>query len=110
VEGTIRLSITQENSQIHIKLSDDGRGLDFQKIREKALKQKLLRGENADDKNQLIQALFSPGFSTAESTGLHAGRGIGLSLVRNRIKQLHGTIKLSSEPGNGTVFHLYIPA
>jgi len=108
-EGIIRLSITHEDNQIYIKLSDDGRGLDFQKIREKALKQKIIRKENADDKNYLIQAIFSPGFSTAESADLHAGRGIGLNLVRDRLKQLHGTIKLSSEPGKGTVFHLHIP-
>jgi two-component system chemotaxis sensor kinase CheA len=107
--GLIRLSVIRENNQIHLKLSDDGRGLDFEKIREKALKQNILRKENANDKNLLIQALFSPGFSTAESADLHAGRGIGLNLVRERIKQLHGTIKVSSEAGKGTVFHLFIP-
>jgi len=108
-QGIIKLSIAREDNQIHIKLSDDGRGLDFKKIQEKALAQKLIRKEDANNKNMLLQALFSPGFSTADSTDLHAGRGIGLNLVRDRLKHLRGTIKLSSEPGKGTTFHLYIP-
>jgi len=108
-QGIIKLSIAREDNQIHVKLSDDGRGLDFKKIQEKALAQKLIRKEDANNKNLLLQALFSPGFSTADSTDLHAGRGIGLNLVRDRLKHLRGTIKLSSEPGKGTTFHLYIP-
>jgi two-component system chemotaxis sensor kinase CheA len=108
-EGTIRLAITRENNQIHIELSDDGRGLNFQEIREKALNLKLLRKEDSNDKGQLLKVLFSPGFSTAGSADVHAGRGIGLNLVRDRLKELGGTIKLSSEPGKGICFHLYIP-
>jgi len=108
-EGAIRLAITKEDNSIHINLSDDGKGLDFEKIREKALAQNLIRREDADNKNKLLQALFSPGFSTAETTDVHAGRGMGLNLVRDRLKHLRGTIKLSSEPGKGTTFNLYIP-
>ncbi|MDR2662650.1 MAG: hypothetical protein LBC31_06595 [Treponema sp.] len=109
-EGAIALSITRDKDSIHLKLSDDGRGLDFDKIREKALKLNLLpKKEDADNKNQLLQVIFSPGFSTADSADLHAGRGIGLNLVRDRIRDLHGSIKLSSEPGRGTVFNIFIP-
>jgi chemotaxis protein histidine kinase CheA len=108
-QGTIRLSITRENSHIRIKLSDDGKGLDFGKIREKALNQKLLSTEKANNKNQLFKVIFFPGFSTADSTDLYAGRGIGLNLVRERIKSLQGSIKLSNEPGKGATFNLLIP-
>jgi two-component system chemotaxis sensor kinase CheA len=109
-EGSIRLSIKQEDGRIHVKLSDDGKGLDFNKIREKALDLKLFKTkEEADDKNQLLQVIFTPGFSTAGKADVHAGRGVGLNLVRERIRDLHGSIKLSSEPGRGTVFHLFIP-
>jgi len=108
-EGIIRLGIAREENQIHVKLSDDGRGIDFEKIKEKALAEKLIRKEDADSKNHLLQVLFSAGFSTAETTDVHAGRGIGLNLVRERLKHLHGTVKLSSEPGKGTTFHLLIP-
>ncbi|MDR2211350.1 MAG: hypothetical protein LBO65_07825 [Spirochaetaceae bacterium] len=108
--GTIRLSITGENGLIHLKLSDDGRGLDFSKIRKKAQSLKLLpAGGTGDDTNQLLQVIFSPGFSTADKADVHAGRGIGLNLVRERIRELQGSIKLSSEPGKGTAFNIFIP-
>jgi two-component system chemotaxis sensor kinase CheA len=109
-EGVIRLLIRRQNNQIHIRLSDDGKGLDFGKIREKALGQKLVRDEKeADDKNLLSKLIFSSGFSTAEQADMYAGRGIGLNLVRERIRDLRGSIKLSSEPGKGTVFNIFIP-
>jgi two-component system chemotaxis sensor kinase CheA len=109
-EGAVTLSITRDKNTIHLKLSDDGRGLDFDKIRKKALELNLLQKEaGASDKNQLLQVIFAPGFSTADSADVHAGRGIGLNLVRDRIRNLHGSIKLSSEPGRGTVFNIFIP-
>jgi two-component system chemotaxis sensor kinase CheA len=109
-QGAIALSITRSKDKINLKLSDDGRGLDFARIREKALEMNLLPAEeNGDNKNQLLQVIFSPGFSTAGSADVHAGRGIGLNLVRERIRDLHGSIKLSSEPGRGTVFTISIP-
>jgi two-component system chemotaxis sensor kinase CheA len=109
-EGLIRLFIKYGNNQIHIRLADDGRGLDFEKIRKKAENLRLLgRSEEAEDKNQLLRVIFSPGFSTVEEADAHAGRGIGLNLVRERVRELRGSIKLQSEPGKGTVFNIYIP-
>ncbi|MDR2470485.1 MAG: hypothetical protein LBD09_00025 [Treponema sp.] len=108
-QGTIRLSIKYDGSKVHIKLSDDGRGLNFDKIREKALGLKILKPEDAGDRNHLLQAIFAPGFSTADAADMHAGRGIGLNLVRERIKDLRGSIKLQTEPGKGTVFNVFIP-
>jgi chemotaxis protein histidine kinase CheA len=108
-QGNIRLSITKEDDQIHMKLSDNGRGLNFDKIREKALNLKLISKEDAEHKKNLLQVIFSPGFSTADTTDLNAGRGIGLNLVRERLKELHGSIKISSEPGKFTCFDLFIP-
>ncbi|MDR2758621.1 MAG: hypothetical protein LBB78_04520 [Spirochaetaceae bacterium] len=108
--GLIRLFINYKDNQIHIKLSDDGKGLDFKKIREKAERLHLLKHpEDAADKNQLLKVIFSPGFSTAEEADVHAGRGIGLNLVRERIRELRGSIKLQTEPGKGTIFNIYIP-
>ena len=108
-EGLIRLSVKYGDGRIHLKLSDDGRGLNFDRIREKALALNLIRQADADNRNHLLQAIFSPGFSTAETADMHAGRGIGLNLVRERIKDLHGSIKLQTEPGKGTVFNIFIP-
>jgi two-component system chemotaxis sensor kinase CheA len=109
-EGVVKLSIRRQDDRILIKLGDDGKGLDFAKIREKALDQRLVKDKKeADDKTLLSKLIFSPGFSTAEQADLQAGRGIGLNLVRERIRDLRGSIKLFSEPGKGTVFTILIP-
>jgi two-component system chemotaxis sensor kinase CheA len=108
-QGKIRLSITRKNGLIHLKLSDDGSGLDFEKIRKRALSLDLISKEEANDKNKLLKVIFSSGFSTAETADLHAGRGIGLNLVRERLGELNGSVKISSKPGKGTTFNLFIP-
>jgi two-component system chemotaxis sensor kinase CheA len=108
--GQIHLSIAVEGDKIHIILTDDGQGLDFNQIREKAKVLNLLTDSpDTADTKQLVQAIFIPGFSTAEDTGLHAGRGIGLSLVRDRLYAINGSVKLHTEEGKGTIFHIFIP-
>ena len=109
--GTIKLSIkvTPDKKQIQIRLSDDGNGLDYKKIGERAVARKLIKKEDIDNKDLLIKVIFAPGFSTAETEGVHAGRGIGLNLVRDRIKEINGAIKLKSEDGKGILFYITIP-
>jgi len=109
--GIIRLSIkmTDDHKQINIKLNDDGSGLDYKKISEKALENKIIRKEDADNKDILMKAIFAPGFSTADTEGVHGGRGIGLNLVRDRVKEVNGTIKLRSEVDKGIMFFVSIP-
>ncbi len=109
--GMISLSIALADGKVVIQLSDDGGGLQFERIREKAVAQGLLTADTpVTDRNALLQVLFAPGFSTASGADMHAGRGIGLNLVRDRIKEAKGTIKLQSEEDKGTVFKIYIPA
>ncbi|MDR1419525.1 MAG: hypothetical protein LBI86_04060 [Treponema sp.] len=109
-EGSIRLSIKYKDSKIYIRLADDGRGLDFGKIRQKAQSLNMIKDTDKPlSNNRLLQMIFAPGFSTAEEADLHAGRGIGLNLVKERIGDLHGSIKLQTEPGRGTVFNIFIP-
>jgi two-component system chemotaxis sensor kinase CheA len=109
--GTIYLAINMEAGKIHLILQDDGRGINFDKIRQKALKSGLIRSRaQAADKGFLVRLIFSPEFTTAENEGIHAGRGIGLSLVRDRIHGVRGSIKVQTQPGKGTVFHVYIPS
>jgi len=107
--GIIRLSIKVEDKTIHVKLMDDGRGLDFDKISKKALSLKMIKPEEANSKGALLNAIFSPGFSTADNEGVHAGRGIGLNLVRDRVRDAKGTIKLQTEKDKGTVFNVFFP-
>jgi two-component system chemotaxis sensor kinase CheA len=108
--GIIKVSIKLVNNIIHIELRDDGRGLDYKKISEKAIRNNIIKEEDANNKDMLIKAIFAPGFSTADSEGMHAGRGIGLNLVHDRIREVNGIIKLRSEANKGTAFLINIPA
>jgi len=109
--GIIKLSIkmTEDHKNIQIKLTDDGKGLDYKKISERALAKKLIKPEDAKNPDILSKVIFLPGFSTADTETVHGGRGIGLNLVRDRIKEVKGGIKLKSEPGKGTLFFISIP-
>jgi two-component system chemotaxis sensor kinase CheA len=107
--GFIRLSIKLNGGNIHVRMGDDGRGLDYGKIAAKALRLNLIRKEDMKNRNVLLKAIFSPGFSTAETEGFHAGRGIGLSLVQNRIREAKGSIKVQTESGKGTIFNIFFP-
>ena len=109
VQGTIHLSITLDDDKIHMRLKDDGKGLDFDKIKKRALEMKLLSEDEAGSKTQLLRALFMPGFSTADNVSVHAGRGVGLSLVQDRLREVKGSIKVNTEKGKGTTFHIFIP-
>ena len=109
-QGEIRLSLKYQDNQIVINLSDNGKGIDFNKIRKIALESNLLRNpEQANDTRYLLKVLFSPGFSTLDKADHHAGRGIGLNLVKDRVKELDGKISVASEPGKGTAFTIFIP-
>jgi len=109
-EGEIGVSLRYRDYSIIIKLNDNGRGLDFDRIRKFAKDFNLFRNpDDANDKNFLLQLLFLPGFSTLGTADLHGGRGMGLSLVRDRLKEIHGTIKVSTLPGKGTTFIISIP-
>lgn len=108
--GSIVLSVELVNDKIVIQLSDDGKGLDFERIHQKALAEALIPATTTvNDRNTLLQMLFSAGFSTAETANMHAGRGIGLNLVRDRVKECRGSIKLQSDDGKGTTFRIYLP-
>ncbi|MDR2537761.1 MAG: hypothetical protein LBC46_05600 [Treponema sp.] len=96
------------SSALIITIQDDGAGLNFDKIRSKALARGLI-AESETAREKLLRALFQPGFSTAETEGAHAGRGIGLNLVQKEVHDLHGSIKVRTERGKGTAFIISIP-
>ena len=109
-EGEIRLSMKYVGNQIVIKLADNGGGIDFGRVRQSAESQNLLFDPaKANDKSFLMKTIFAPGFSTLGEADYHAGRGIGLSLVKDRIKDLHGNIAVSTSQGKGTTFTISIP-
>jgi two-component system chemotaxis sensor kinase CheA len=108
-QGTIRLSAYQTSGQIVIEIADDGRGLDIERIRRRAVLAGLIgEGERLSDA-QLQKLIFAPGFSTADKVTSVSGRGVGMDVVKTNIDQIGGTIDLRSVPGRGTTFSIKIP-
>ncbi len=110
-EGKIILSARQSNHKVIIEIKDDGRGINLAKIKEKALQEGFLTQEeiNLMTDEQIINIIFSPGFTTvAEITNL-SGRGIGLDIVQTKISQLNGRVKVFSEINKGCCVQIELP-
>lgn len=110
-QGKIEIRAYHQGSQTIIEVRDDGRGVNLERIRTKALEMGLLTPEQAatTDPSQLLELLFEPGFSTASQVSQLSGRGVGLDVVRAQLRSLKGSVTLTSEPGQGTIFTLRIP-
>jgi two-component system chemotaxis sensor kinase CheA len=109
--GRIRLSAYQEGGQIVVEVSDDGRGLSIDRIRQKAVNNGLAtESELADMSDQQVaQFIFRAGFSTASSVTSVSGRGVGMDVVRTNVERIGGTVEVQSNPGRGTTFVIRIP-
>ncbi|MFN3397099.1 MAG: Hpt domain-containing protein [Sulfurimicrobium sp.] len=107
--GTIELQARQEGNEILLTLRDDGRGLDLDSIRHKAIELGMLAPDSAVEPAQLMEMIFFSGFSTAAEVTQVSGRGIGMDVVRNEIASLGGRVEVSSEAGKGTTFSIYLP-
>jgi signal transduction histidine kinase len=103
-EGTIAISAEAREGALTLMISDDGRGVDMERIRLLAAERGLLQKREADEAEaeRLLELLFSPGFSTAVETNELAGRGVGLAAVKDEVDKLGGTVRLNSQPGEGT--------
>jgi two-component system, chemotaxis family, sensor kinase CheA len=108
-EGTIRLAAYHEGGHIIVEISDDGRGLDSSRIRDKAIRLGLINESDKLSESQLQKFIFNPGFSTAAKVTSVSGRGVGMDVVKTNIDQIGGTIDLKSTPGKGTTFKIKIP-
>jgi two-component system chemotaxis sensor kinase CheA len=107
--GTVLLKAFHEGGNIVIELSDDGRGIDPEKILAKARKQNLV-SENAQlSRDEILNLIFLPGFSTAEKVTSVSGRGVGMDVVRRNIEKLRGKIEITSEVGKGSTFRIKLP-
>ena len=107
--GEISLALQQEGNEIILSFSDDGAGLDFERIRARAIEAGLLSPEDQPDMAHLADLIFTQGFSTAEEVSQLAGRGVGMDVVKTEITSLGGRIETITAPGKGTEFKLYIP-
>jgi two-component system chemotaxis sensor kinase CheA len=107
--GRVKLSATHSGAEVAISISDDGKGLDAQRIRAKAEEAGLIVPDAKVADSELYQLIFHPGFSTAGEITSVSGRGVGMDVVKRTIDGLRGTIDLSTKPGEGTTATLRLP-
>ena len=109
--GTIRLDAYQDGNNVTIEVSDDGAGVDVEKIKRKALEKGQITEEQAEymTEKDAIDLLFMPAFSTAEKISDVSGRGVGLDVVKNKIEGLGGDVEVVSKLGEGTTFIVRLP-
>ncbi|MGB8276912.1 MAG: chemotaxis protein CheW [Methylovirgula sp.] len=110
-EGTIKVTATHEAGYITIDVSDDGRGLDLEAIRQKAVTKGLVTSAEAQQMShsEICRFIFAPAFSTATVVTSISGRGVGMDVVRDNIESIGGSVSLTTTPGKGTRFSLKIP-
>ena len=110
-KSEVRLEARQEGDHIVILIADDGRGMNAEKLRAKALEKGLINNEEANtmDERQSFNLVFLPGFSMAPKVSDVSGRGVGMDVVRTNIQKLNGSIEIKSELGKGTTFVISLP-
>jgi chemotaxis protein histidine kinase CheA/CheY-like chemotaxis protein len=107
--GTIRLSAAREGNEAVIRVSDDGAGIDLDRVLDKALARGIIRRRDGLSRDQILDLIFLPGFSTSATISDISGRGVGLDVVRTNVARLKGTLSVQSEPGAGTTFTIRLP-
>lgn len=110
-QGTITLDAEQEGNNIVLKISDDGAGMDPEKLKEKAIEKGIISQEQAAQMGdrEAYQLIFAPGFSTAKKVTSVSGRGVGMDVVRTNIQNLKGMVEIDSEYGMGSTFIIKLP-
>lgn len=110
-EGLLRLRAYHEGGQVNIEISDDGGGLNTEKIKKKAVQRRLITPEQAVrmSEHEAANLIFLPGFSTAEAVTNVSGRGVGMDVVKTNIEKIGGTVEVSSRAGLGTTVRMKIP-
>jgi chemotaxis protein histidine kinase CheA/ActR/RegA family two-component response regulator len=101
IAGTINLNFSRQGSGIVVTIRDDGKGLDYERIRAKAIDRELIRADQQLTHPELARLVLLPGFSTREQVSEISGRGVGMDVVATRMANIKGTVELSSEPGHG---------
>ncbi len=107
--GRIDMHLAREGADVLIEITDDGRGIDVESVRAKAVSRGLMQAEDRLDDEAVLQFIFAPGFSTAEAVTQISGRGVGMDVVHTTVKQLGGSIDITSTPNKGTRFTVRLP-
>ncbi|WP_333680753.1 Hpt domain-containing protein [Dyella sp.] len=108
-EGAVRIRVAREATEVVIRVSDDGRGLDREAIRDRAIERGLIRPDTRLFDDQLLALITQTGFSTASTVTQLAGRGVGMDVVASEIKSMGGSLAIESRQGEGTTFVLRLP-
>ncbi|MCH7600650.1 MAG: chemotaxis protein CheW [Myxococcales bacterium] len=108
-EGQITLSAERKGASIFVDIRDDGRGLDANRIRSRAIQVGLLQKHEERSDHELFELIFEPGFSTLDEASRIAGRGVGMDVVRRNIEKVGGTVSIDSQTGIGTHIQIELP-
>ena len=110
-EGTLKLRASHQGSHVIIEVSDDGAGINVEKVRAKAIERGLITADKASQlvERELLQLIFLPGFSTAAAVTNVSGRGVGMDVVRTNVEKIGGKVEVDSRTGQGTTLRLRIP-
>jgi len=110
-EGTLRLEARHSAGRLHVTLSDDGRGVDLERLRARVVERKLINVEAAHalSEAELLEFLFLPAFTLKDTVSDISGRGVGLDAVRDMVTQVRGTVRATTVRGAGTQFRLQLP-
>lgn len=107
--GTVTLNAYHQGGNIVIEIIDDGKGINPEVIRKKALDKGLIKESDELSEQEIIDLIFLPGFSTAAEVSDLSGRGVGMDVVRRNIQELNGSVEVTSQPGNGSTFTIRLP-
>ncbi len=108
-QGEVRISAYSKKGSVYIEVTDDGRGLSVEKIHRKAVEKKLIDPKRSYRDDEVLDLIFLPGFSTAETVNHISGRGVGLDVVKTEMNRIGGKIEIFNRPGQGCTFILKIP-
>ncbi|MFZ5594508.1 MAG: response regulator [Pseudomonadota bacterium] len=110
-KGTLRLFAYHHAGMLSIVLEDDGQGVSLERLRKKVFERGLVSPEMAANlsEQELLEFLFLPGFSTRDNVSEISGRGVGLDVVHDTVQKMRGTVRIMSQPGKGTRFHMQLP-
>lgn len=108
-QGTIKVHFEQKGDRIYLTLSDDGKGLDTERIKARALERGLITPNQTLSESELLRLILRPGFTTRTEVSDVSGRGIGMDVVQTAVEELQGSLELTSVPGQGTTIHIQLP-
>ncbi len=108
-EGVIRISAFQAEGNVVIQISDDGRGLNRERILTKAKERGIIESDRGLSDREIYDLIFAAGFSTAEKVTEVSGRGVGMDVVRRNVESLRGRVTIDSTPGQGSTFRINVP-